>query len=217
MAVQLREPFFLQGSTSVLERAIRMSLVLGAISGAAGWILTIVTSFYELADWNVSLFVFIPAAWSICATVVICSAINFWNRRSPLWTLLAAPANYLSIYLLMTCWKNGPASYGVFFQLWPGHLAVAAFSGLLLVRLSRSHALAYALSMIRSPLPLVVHYLLPNPLQRFGWLIPWRPWLMDHISIYAPYYMVWFAAIYVPWGVPFWWPPEADDTPRELA
>jgi hypothetical protein len=205
----LREPFFLRGRKSVLQRAVLISLALGGLTAAAAWIVAAVTVFFDSLGIRDSMIYSIPPAWGLASALLIYAPLNYWNRRSWLWTLAAVPAGALFL-LIFLIWMNGGASqFGEELSAAIGFFGVLLASGLLQVRARPLHVVAYALSVAGAVLPSLVIITLDNP----GRLtIPGFTPDMIRAVVFAILFGSWFGALSIPWGIPFWWPPNDDDS-----
>lgn len=205
MPLELRDPCFLRGRKSVLQRAIIMSLALGGLTAAAAWIAAIA----DVAIFPVSAPV---AMFVICLAIALPlhGPLHVWNRRSWLWTVAAIPSCF-ALALLLNVWgRLGRDILGTRSQELVGNLGilgVVAGSGLLQIRLRRLHLLAYVISLLAVLLPIAVLAILRDP---SALAVPGFTNQMVRGLALAILYGSCFGALSLPWGIPFWWPP-ADD------
>lgn len=194
MPLRLREPFFLKGRTSVVQRAVIMSVVLGGLASAAAWLHVLPFALGLITE---DKFPWARFAVSAIGACVLCLPLNFWNGRSWAFGMLAILVGAVSPVL----WES-PYGFGLAKNvLW------SALSGSVLFRATRRHAIAYALSILLSALiPFAdraansVNYVaIPSALA-----VP-AAWAVMLGSVAFT-----FATVTVPWGIPFWWPPEKD-------
>lgn len=210
-SLPLREPFFLRGRKSVLQRAIIMSCVLGGLTAAAGWISAIA----EVALFQLTAPIPIPLlVICLAAAILVHGPLHWWNRRSWLWTLAAVPICLL-LLLLLSAWLRlgrdalGARSRELIVNL--GILGVIAGSGLLQIRFRRLHLLAYVVSLLGVLLPAAVPVILPDP---SALALPGFTNEMVRGLALAILYGSCFGALSLPWGIPFWWPPADDESSR---
>ncbi len=205
----LREPVFLRGRKSVLHRAILISLVLGALTAAAAWIVAATTVLIDRSGSSDLMYVTMPLSWGLASALLIYAPLNYWNRRSWLWSLTAAPVGAGLLLLFLYWMKDGGARQfgGEELGAGIGFFGVLLVSGLLQYRRRRLHAIAYLLSVAGAIFPTMVMVLIPGP----GSLrIPGLTSEMIRGIVFAALFGGWFGALSIPWGLPFWWPPEDD-------
>jgi hypothetical protein len=204
--IPLREPFFLRGRRSVVQRAVILSVVLGMLSAAVGWLTaTIPLLLREVFDADPTL-VGIPVAWSLVTTVFVYAPLNCWNDRSWLWTLGAGPSGLVLMFLFILWSADRPSDLCLETRAMLGVPVLIFASGLLLIRGDRRHRLAYLLSAISSALPVLVMPL-HSYVSRLNLVVISLP-LREEFSLAALFGSI-AAAISIPWGLPFWWPPVA--------
>ncbi len=207
MTTSLREPFFLRGRTSVLQRAVIISCVLAGLTAAAGWISAIA---------EVALGQMAPAPMGVmclAVAVLVHGPLHRWNRRSWLWTLAAFPASF-GLLLVFSLWlrlgANALGSGSRILVVSLGMLGITAGSGLLQFRFRRLHLLAYIFSLLSVLLPTAVLVILNNSA---GTAIPGFTNDMVRGFLISLQFGSGIAAIAIPWGLPFWWPPADDHSP----
>ncbi len=237
MAIPLREPFFLRGRRSVLLRAIWTSLALGMIGGSAGLAAEL---FYLLlglmlqgSDEDVMRLVFSSAAISLATVAGIpyfvwrgSSARGIATRAGCIMLIAAGPMlteNALLWGLLdlanqqLDAWKSG-VEWGEMLIV-----PVEVMFGLTLLWLawsaacfhrSRSWLLTFLASGLSIPfwiLSAVASLYSPNLASR---------WLPDEVTMILAIVTQlsipgqFFTLLMIPWGVPFWWPPEIKLPPQ---
>lgn len=214
MTAPLREPFFLRDRTSVLQRAVIMSLVLTGLTAVAGWLMAMtITAAEAFVDFGAELNVLrvvtravVALLCGVIATSTIYAPLNHWNNRSGRWTLAAIPAFAVILELMsygLHRAHDAAIPQGLAISL--GFLFATAANGLLLIRPRRSHLLAFLLSIGCAIFPGLMMFLLDNP-DRIR--IPGLSHQATRPIFYAILFGGWFAALAIPWGLPFWWPPE---------
>jgi hypothetical protein len=206
MPQTLREPFFLRGRRSVLQRAVILSLVLGTLSAAAGWIAVGIPLLLREVAGADPVLVGIPVAWGVATSALVFGPLNFWNARSWFWTLAAAPSGFAIMFLFMLWSADRPSDLSIEARAMLGFPVVLLTSGLLLIRRGRRHRWAYLVSVASSGLPVVV-----MPLHSFldqidiaGFRLPIESDLVFLAALFGSL----SAALSIPWGIPFWWPQE---------
>lgn len=214
MTVSVREPFFLRGHGSVLVRAILVSFVLGVLAVAAGWTTAVAAAMCISFDSALAGNCVFSAAWSIASAAFLYGPLNAWNGRSWLWTLVSVPAGFSIILLFLLWMEHGPEAVGSSLRQLLGLIVAFAGSGLLLVRWSRLHLLAYVVSLLGAALPSMFQEMLPS----IGSLqIPWMTPDVHILTYLSALHGSAFVALAVPWGIPFWWPPKREVPPAEPA
>jgi hypothetical protein len=210
MPLPLREPFFLRGRTSVLQRAVIMSLVLVGLAAAGGWVVAAAVLWSQTSH---SSLLFPLLAWGFAATTCIDAPLNYWNRRSWLWTLSTLPTATV-LFFAWSCWIGfARSTLDLCEQLaapW-GFLGVQLLHGLLQLRQNGVYWLAYLLSLSGVILPsLIINRIYSLAHANVAGLSyeELRP------IIFAAVYVSWFAALAIPWGIPFWWPPQPESPPE---
>lgn len=202
----IREPFFLCGRTSVMQRAAIMSLVLGGMASVAAWILTAVMKFAGEA--------WLPPAWGITVGLLIYAPLNWWNGRRWFWTLGAIPAGMILLWGFL--WLNQAAvraSVDFIIVIGLGFTGVLIGSGVLLIRPRRLHALAYLLSVLGGIIPALVFVLaIHSAFSSAATLLGYAPGMKEALET-AAILAAWLAPLSIPWGLPFWWPPERNGHP----
>lgn len=217
MTKPLREPPFLRDQKSVLTRAIIMSAVLAGLT-IAYLSCQSFKGMFEPALGGKSIW------WDaifdgLASTAFFYGPLNYWNRR-PLWFILACiPASgfgplFLDWLLLPSGDQGG--SFSPVFSVATVAIEHAAL-GLLLVRPTKLHAIAFGVYMLSSLVGSV-------ELVFLIWLSDSSASGTDHhfavisggLGVMATYVLGWA----VPWGIPFWWPPKRNlrsDRPRPRA
>ena len=203
MPLPLREPFFLKGRTSVVQRAVSMSLVLGGLSGLAGWAIAAATLIALEMLSSTMLAHFLCAVWTVAALAIVYGPLNYWNRRPLFWTFAAAPLSYGAMFAFqeLADVNNSAANLA-----WMSFVfaAFSAVSGLPLVRPRCTHALAYVASVTAAIVPTLIAHLIHHG----EW--PASLGITDGFAFllsFALWFSSWLAALAIPWGIPFWWPP----------
>lgn len=150
MAVQLREPFFLHGRRSILQRAIMISSVLTGLAALAGWGIAatlVVSGQTNHSRSAIGWYFAFPVAWSVISVLFVHGPLNAWNGRSWIWTVLALAVGLL-LMLQFAVWIDHPYRIGQSHRTLLPILVVHIASGLLQVRLSRLHLVAYLFSIL---------------------------------------------------------------------
>lgn len=205
MPVPLREPFFLRGRHLPLQRAVVMSLVLGGLGVAAGWIV----HFSVIGNGPGGFEIVMGVMWSLTSAVLVYGPLNYWNRR-PFWmTVLTIPVSFSSIYLF-TRWLEPltvPGQHGDW-EFAVGFLSVLAVNGALLVRLTRPHLIAYAAFVLGGLIPIAMAIVVENP----GEALPFAGMPLRYRTsfVLAALFGNWYVALMALWGIPFWSPPIPD-------
>lgn len=213
MTVPLREPLFLRGRTSVLQRAVIMSLVLAGLTAAAAWIVAVIAVVSRpLVGSPVAMYFVVPAAWAVTSALLVYGPLHRWNQRPPSWTLAALPVGFVLMFFFTYWMRNGPRHLRPEIHLTLGFFGVLAGSGLLLVRSHRLHVLAYLVSICGAVLPALVILLIKSPTSI---TIPGFTQTMSQGVVYAILFGTWFGAPTIPWSIPFWWPLVSDTQPAE--
>lgn len=206
MPIELREPMFLRGRKSILERAVIISCVLGALAMAAGWLLAFAIYATNRYLVDVQNFV-IPLAWGVTSGLLLYRPLNYWNRRSWLWTAASIPVGFALLYLWAIWSQAGPTHLTYSTRMTQGMFGALLASGLLLVRPTQLHWLAYEMSIAAGAIPAVA-FLAVERVNGTG--IPGISREVANTIVSAALFGGWFGALSIPWGIPFWWPP-ADD------
>lgn len=213
MTAPLREPFFLRGRRSVLQRAVIMSCVLAGLTAVAGWLAaaTIVVMDRTISALGQETATFIAAlAFGSIAALLLQAPLNFWNRHSWRWSLISIPS-LTAIFYVFLKWFRYDSGLSPELHLPLGFLFAIGAAGLLQLRPQRHHVLAYLFSVGGAAVPALC-FLLISPPDRFR--IPALPPAMTRTVVYAIMFGGWFAALTIPWGLPFWWPPERESPPE---
>lgn len=211
----LREPFFLRGRKSVLQRAVIISCVLGTLTAAAAWIVAAATITASWAFGNDSMYFSIPVSWGFASALLIYGPLNSWNRRTWHWTAAAVPVGMLLLFLFIAWMRDGDhGPYSEAVRSTIGFFLVLLVSGLLQIRPRILYVAAYLASILGAAVPGLVMVLIDHP----GRLrIPGFTQEMMEGIVFAALFGGWFGALSIPWGLPFWWPPErvspAEQTP----
>lgn len=205
MTTSLREPFFLDGRTRLLNRAVVISCVLGALAAFTAWLLGVSIFFLEGAVGSPQIRYLVPIIFGTTVALVIHAPLNFWNRGS--WIRIVAAIPVIAAVMSLCEWLHSDASnsrpYVISLEL---TLAIAS-GGLLQLHRTRAHFAAYGTSVILAVGAALLTVLL---LARFqGNLpIPGLTQSMQRAVLYVALFGSWMAALSIPWGIPFWWPPE---------
>jgi hypothetical protein len=229
--MSLREPFFLRGQQSRLVRAIGMSLALGGMGFVVGtaWFGGARATFAFLGTGrsdDYELAFFSGSAGMLLAAISILYA--YWLRRHSLDTLLRA----VWIPCLATApWLTAPLlqpqldEWSVFLDdSWNLPLDFLTLYGLLWfawttasVRPAAIWFLSAGLSFLSVPLTIVL-------LKSVEWIAvfywSWIPGisLVDALELATvlTFGGQFFAALLIPWGIPFWRPPVAGEMPDDV-
>jgi hypothetical protein len=204
MSIPLREPFFLRGRKSVVQRAAIMTVVLAALTAAAAWSAAIAVFAFGPFIGRISLEnIFVCSA----AAIFVHGPLHYWNARSWRWTLAVLPLG-VGLLAVLDVWMLFAINHFGAEHRMPlailNVLVVLAGSGLLQVRRSRPHLLAYGVSILAILLPATVLRILQNP---SNIVIPGvHPELVFSVFL-ATVYGSCLGSLAIPWGIPFWWPP----------
>ena len=201
MPLPLREPFFLQGRTSVVQRAVIMSAVLGGLACIAGWgfaIATVVTN----AEWR-----WLAALVSGPTAVIICvdAPLNYWNCQSPFRTREILPVVGLVLLILGDLAVNGPGGDRAM-----GWIALSILGmNLRHIRGSHEHVNAFAIStlgaIVCAGCSAVIFSRGPALFFGMGTISLALSLAATAVGILVP--------MSIPWGIPFWWPPRVPEAP----
>ena len=217
MPLPRREPFFLKGRTSVVQRAVMMSLVLGGLACVAAFLLATVSQ--HTFDMN-DAFSTADIAWGILVGAILFAPLNYWNCRSVILTISAAMTGVLfqahiasTVEQLVDPYEPMTSSSVLLHTT--EYVAIVCtsyqvYSGLLLIRFTRIHVAAFVVAITASILP-ATYILLCDSVEAYRALmatgIPM--WLVN--SLYDTWnYAANLCTMFIPWGIPFWWPPEKD-------
>ena len=200
MPLPLREPFFLQGRTSVVQRAVIMSLVLGGLAAVPGWIVALVAAAYPHGG------VVLAIVWGLTVPVLICGPLNYWNCR-PVWVTVVSVPLTLFVLRAFIVWMESVAStIGDVAGMAIGIPLVQLALGTLQVRLSRLHLVAWLISCLGAAPPVLILYAAGHNPERTRMMgVSSEVWVLFLI---AGLMTSWLCALSIPWGIPFWWPPE---------
>lgn len=215
MSPALREPFFLRGRNSPLQRAILMSLVLAGLSSAAAWI---VTGAYCTAFWSPTAmrrvfgdWIGLPFALAMTSfAILIVGPLNHWRKREWLWTGPAVPLSFamaIPFGILLAGGEhpllNGKAPAAELATVLATFAVIPCFPLLPLLQRRWRDAGTLSLAILGS----VVVGLLVVQLMRAGVLARFDIRNMTGSAfLKAGLISLWFAALSIPWGIPFWWP-----------
>ncbi len=208
MSLPLREPFFLRGRKSVLQRAVIMSLVLGGMAAFASWIVA-GTAVAVLGPSDSSLA--ISVVWGLAAAIFIHAPIQFWNGTSwRLRTIVAIPINAAALYLcVFTTSYESLRQLGRTFNVNFAIAVLLLINGAQLVRPLRLHIIAYVGSVLGGIVVAAIALAINDPTQ-IQIPLPGVPDIVELALTLAAVYGSLFGALAIPWGLPFWWPPQED-------
>ena len=224
MPLPLREPFFLKGRTSVVQRAVIMSLVLGGLACSGGWCVTGIATIVTLGLLGASYYdqEVICGAWCVLYVGLIYAPLNFWNRRSVAWTLFAVPIHFSAMHVFMTMaaealWRpiagGLPYPEGLYrpeAEIGRVIFGTTLFLGLLNVRPTWAYGVSYCVSGLAAVLPaLSAAVCLGLAGAHFRDL---QPETIGSLQL-ATFVSTWMAALAVPWGIPFWWSRQVPESP----
>lgn len=210
MSSSFREPFFLRGHRSVLQRAVRMSLVLAGLSSCAAWA---VLFFFLFEFRNVYLE---RLAFGLPFAVLIHGPLNFWARRSWFWSAAVIPLGFWIatapvVFAVFYIGRGGSWEVGFEFS-WLSHFLTtcairAGVQGVLLVKRDLAGIVAFALAVLSGALAGTAGYVIAaqGPITIPGVRSDIVP-SVKAVCILS----LWFAALTVPWGIRFWWPQDAE-------
>ncbi|WLD13310.1 hypothetical protein [Planctellipticum variicoloris] len=205
-SLPLREPFFLRGRKSILQRAVIMSLVLGGLTAIVGWIVAAAVVAMGPGESP-----FLPSLiWGITAALLLYGPLHFWNGRSWRFTLLAIPVSTASLngFIMFVdhyAQRHVDRTTAMIIGL-TGFLLV---NGILLIRLSRWHIIAYVASLAGGAVPAAIVFSISDVGQL---AIPGVPEEFIVAIVLAAFLGSLFGALAIPWGLPFWWPPAEAST-----
>jgi len=206
----LREPFFLRGRTSVLQRAVIMSLVLGGLTAIVGWIVAV-----AVVAMGPGASPFLPSlVWGITAALLLYGPLHFWNGRSWRFTLLTIPGSTASLYCFIMFVDHYAQRYvDRTTAMIVGLTGFLLVNGILLFRFSRWHIIAYVASLVGGTIPAAIVFSIKDVGQL---AIPGVPEEIKVAIVLAAFLGCLFGALAIPWGLPFWRPQEPD-SPAEQA
>lgn len=230
-----REPFFLRGKHKWLIRAIWMSLALGGIGFVAGtvWfvgaqILMAGLNGILAEEW--ALLIFSGTAGLAFAAINI--PYSRWLGRAwkevvlrSAWLVAATSMPWLAVPFVETAdtawydWLEGtlkafgdipPEYFGLFIVPWLGWSA-AQF------RLARSWPLMAGLSLLCVPLMMLMLDFVEQLSKLYGTWLAGQPFsqVLEMVTIFSLGGQF-FAALLIPWGIPFWRPPVAGEMPDDV-
>lgn len=205
MPLELREPFFLRGRKSVLQRAVIMSLVLGGLTAFIGWIVSAAVVAMGPGESP-----FLPSLiWGITAAFLLYRPLHCWNGRSWRFTLLTIPVSTASLYGFIMFVDHYAQQYvDRTMAMIIGLTGFLLVNGILLIRFSRWHIIAYVASLVGGTVPAAIVFAIRD-VGQLG--IPGLPDEAAIAIVLAAFLGSLFAALAIPWGLPFWWPPENDE------
>lgn len=203
MAAPLREPFFLRGRRSALQRAVLMSLVLAGLSIISAWILAV-------ADFLAFRILMLPGycevmatAWGFVLTLTIYGPLGFWNYCPRWFHLLTLVSTGAVAYLwTSTTFHVEGVSMDVIWVL---------VSGALLFRLSWAHAIAFVISVLAVPHAVTLAVELDDSVLPLA-SVPLHLRYIVATSQATQMFGLIFGATFIPWGIPFWWTPKTDQS-----
>lgn len=217
MPLPFREPFFLRGRRSILQRAVILSLVLGGLSSAAGWIvvLSVCSTFWFPHTIRV-LFGDFGGLTGVLGTVVgallIHGPLNHWWRRSWLWTAVAIPLAFplmlpagIVIFGNESPMLSGKALAVARLQLVAAFAMIAAIQGVPRCSFRWGVCGVWLTSVLGSAIVGLIVVELAASGQLDGFEVRTRS---DWGLLSAGLLSLLFAALSIPWGLPFWWPPQ---------
>lgn len=212
MTKPLREPPFLRDQKRVLTRTIIMSAVLAGLT-MAYLSCQFFKGMFEPALGGKSIW------WDaifdgLASTAFFYGPLNYWNRRPHSFTLACIPASgfgplFLDWLLLPSGDRGG--SFSPVFSVVTAAIEHAAL-GLLLVRPTKLHAIAFGVYMLCGLIGSIE--------------LVFLKWLSDSsesgsnqqfaviagaLAVMSGFVLGWA----VPWGIPFWWPPERKSRQRK--
>lgn len=215
MPLSLREPFFLRGRRSVVQRAVCMSLVLGGLALLASWLMygtILLTAAAGLPTWISTI---LGPTVAIASILLLYGPLSYWNRR-PWWFIAFVVPTSVPVAGL-TAAAVIQATIDVDNPGWLGLAAGQALGmggiGCVLLRRSRAHVTAYIASVLTAP---VVAFQL-NLLENFDMNsspVGFIPAIQTIVLVSA--YATILCGLSVPWGIPFWWPPAVEETGSTL-
>lgn len=207
MTRPLREPFFLRGRAQFLTRAATISLVLGALAAITAWLLGVSIFFLEGLVGFQEIRYLVPVLFGTTVALFIHAPLNYWNRGS--WLRIVAAIPLIAAVMALCEWKlhNGTIERPLVISV--ELVCGIAAGGLLQLHRSRPHFAAYGLSVALA----LGAALLTVQLAKHDPKLP-IPGLTAHMQraiTFVALFGSWMAALSIPWGIPFWWPPENDE------
>lgn len=243
MSIPLCEPFYLRGRKSLLQRAVLMSLVLGTVGYAAGacWAVAIHVLISSGLD-SLSYAYHVPVYSGTAAVALY--VVGCWYGRllaySQRGTLLAS-VWLLTVIVILPCLAD-PETLEVLAGRYPWNVEIELpryqprSLNLIPVKHAESLELSYVISLAwatafiqgsRIWLAPAAISLVVSPLLA-GWVqLTMADTFIAQRAIFAGtpslFEIGWilsyggcqFAILLLPWGIPFWWPPDADKRPAE--
>lgn len=205
MPISLREPFFLRGRRSIVQRAVVMSLVLGGLAMLASWLIYGTVILMARADLPLWISTILGSTVMIASILLLYGPLSYWNRR-PWWfiafvvpTSVTVASLTAAAILNMTISPHEPGWLGL-------TVAMTLFTGgigCVLLRRSRVHLIAFMSSLLIAPvvafqLNLLENY---NSSSAPAGMLP----VIQPIILVSAYVTI-LCGLSVPWGIPFWWP-----------
>lgn len=207
MSFPLREPFFLSGRKSVLQRAVMISCVLGGLATLAAVCVASVDLLYHRVV-SSSGGAELVAFWA-AASLLIYGPLNYWNSRSFRSTVAAALVFLIALSLFVV-WmaispKTSESAQALSFAV--GFVATIVISGYPLADDERLDRIAYFASLVVAlPASVLAATLLAHGDEVFGA----TPVLIRRFMGVTVLSLCFFGPLAIPWGILFWWPPESD-------
>lgn len=229
----LREPWFLEGRTSVWQRAVLMSLVLGVLGFVAGigWLVGVMVLINLIPAFDEAMLVVFGGTGCLALGIAVAIPCSRWLSHPPAGTALrvvglvvcglllaslvsslmvlieSADSDILSHDEYSNRWLRIPIEFLLLFaSIW------LAWS-VAFVRRSWTWPLMAGLSAVSVLLlPLLILGMDASSNHLIGWL----PLEVQQILAIASGVTVggqFFALLVVPWGIPFWFPPANEPAP----
>lgn len=219
MAISLREPFFLRGRRSIVQRAVVMSLVLGGLALVASWLVYGTVLFVLTAGLPVWVGSVLGPTLGIASILLVYGPLSYWNRR-PWWFIafvlpiaLAVASLTASAIIQLTIDPDDPG----FFSLTAGLALTMGGVGCVLLRRSRAHVMAIVASILTAPAAALQFLLTQN--YDFSSAPAGTVTAIQSLMLVSIYVTI-LGGVSIPWGIPFWWPPsmvQTDSTLQEPA
>lgn len=200
------DPLFLARCHDVRARAIRVNLVLLVGLLVAAWATSGAAFLGNLLFQYDEFRIVLAATWPIAITAFVYGPLQWWTRRS-VGAILLTAAVWLFLMIVFIYWiEYAVIRYrGEFVALIVGFPVVAAGAGLTLIRRTRVHLLAFVLAIAGSALTaLIVEPAEDARNQIDAWIGDEHGLLILRVAILG----AWLGSMTLPWGLPFWWPPE---------
>jgi hypothetical protein len=185
-----------------------MSLVLGGLTAIIGWM--VAAAVVAMGPGESPL---LPSLiWGIAAALLLYGPLHFWNGQSWRLTLLTIPVSTASLYGFIMFVDHYAQQYvDRTMAMIVGLTGFLLVNGILLIRFSRWHVIAYAVSLVGGTIPAAIVFSI-NDVGQLA--LPGVPEEFKVAILLAAFLGSLFGTLTIPWGLPFWWPP-AETSPAE--